>query len=325
MPTVSVIVPNYNHAAYLALRLESILTQEFQDFDVLILDDASTDGSREVIERFLGDPRVRVAWNVRNSGSPFCQWNRGMRETRGEYVWIAESDDWADTRFLGRMLERLWANPRAVLAYSQSWRVDATGGILGSLKAHTDPVDAHHWSSDFTTDGKAEVSKYFLHLNPIPNASAVVVKRSAMMSAGPAHEELKLMGDWLMWAAVLAEGDLEFISEPLNYFRQHPGTVRAGLARGARELEETYLVLGWIAARYPVDAGLVEILRGVLFRRWRELMSMPDGWKELEAHRRIHARARDFDPGVNLRLARAFPGLAWRKLLSPGTPGPGAA
>lgn len=325
MPTVSVIVPNFNHAAYLVQRLESILTQEFRDFELLILDDASTDGSRDVIGRFQADPRVRVEWNARNSGSPFCQWNRGLREARGDYVWIAESDDWADTRFLGRMLERLRANPRAVLAYSQSWRVDATGEIQGSMKAHTDPVDALHWASDFTADGKREVAKYFLHLNPIPNASAVVVKKSAMLSAGPAREDLRLMGDWLMWAAVLAQGDLEFIAEPLNYFRQHPGTVRAGLARGTRELEETYIVLGWIAARYPVDAKVIEILRGVLFLRWRELISMRDSWEKLESHRRIHAAARAFDSDVNLRLARAFPGLAWRRLLPPGTPGHGPA
>lgn len=83
MPTVSVIVPNYCHAPYLEQRIESILQQTFQDFELILLDDCSTDGSREILERYRNHPKVSgIFYNERNSGSPFKQWKRGCRKPR---------------------------------------------------------------------------------------------------------------------------------------------------------------------------------------------------------------------------------------------------
>ena len=104
MPVVSVIVPNYNHAQFLPSRLDSILGQTFADFEVIYLDDASTDNSERVIAPFLEDRRIRVIRNTVNSGSAFKQWNRGVREARGEYVWIAEADDSAEPTLLSRLV-----------------------------------------------------------------------------------------------------------------------------------------------------------------------------------------------------------------------------
>src|SRR5258708_17607669 len=70
-PTVSVIVPNYNHARYLRKRIESLLRQTYQDFEVILLDDCSTDVSREVLASYQDNPRVRVEYNAENSGSVF--------------------------------------------------------------------------------------------------------------------------------------------------------------------------------------------------------------------------------------------------------------
>ena len=95
-----VIVPNYNHARFLRQRLDSILAQTFQDFELILLDDCSTDESRTILEEYARDPRVRLDFNEVNSGSPFKQWNKGVRFARGKYVWIAESDDYADPRLL---------------------------------------------------------------------------------------------------------------------------------------------------------------------------------------------------------------------------------
>jgi glycosyltransferase involved in cell wall biosynthesis len=71
MPKVTVITPNFNHARYLSRRIDSILSQTFQDIELIILDDASTDNSREVIESYAKDPRVKTIFNAENSGSTF--------------------------------------------------------------------------------------------------------------------------------------------------------------------------------------------------------------------------------------------------------------
>jgi cellulose synthase/poly-beta-1,6-N-acetylglucosamine synthase-like glycosyltransferase len=92
MPKVSVIIPNYNHARYLRQRIESVVGQTYQDFEVILLDDCSTDESRSIIDEYARDPRVRIEFNQKNSGNTFKQWNKGVKLARGEYVWVAESD-----------------------------------------------------------------------------------------------------------------------------------------------------------------------------------------------------------------------------------------
>lgn len=96
-PKISVIVPNYNHAKFLPRRIKSILGQSFNDMEIIILDDCSTDSSREIISQFAQqDTRITTYYNKSNSGSPFKQWQKGIKLARGEYIWIAESDDFAD-------------------------------------------------------------------------------------------------------------------------------------------------------------------------------------------------------------------------------------
>lgn len=77
-PTVSVIIPNYNHAPYLKERIESVTGQEYDDIEVILLDDCSGDNSREIIERYRSHPKVsQVIFNEKNSGTTFAQWKRG--------------------------------------------------------------------------------------------------------------------------------------------------------------------------------------------------------------------------------------------------------
>src|SRR5215467_1498105 len=114
MPKVSIVVPNYNHARFLPQRLNSILGQTFQDFELILLDDSSTDDSRSILSQYTADPRVRIEFNELNSKSPFKQWNKGVRLARGEYVWIAESDDYADERLLERLVPLLVAESTTV-------------------------------------------------------------------------------------------------------------------------------------------------------------------------------------------------------------------
>src|SRR5664280_853615 len=105
------------HARFLRRRIESVLCQTYQDFELILLDDCSSDESRSLLSEYAGDPRVRIKFNEVNSGSPFRQWNKGVGLARGEYVWIAESDDYADERMLERLLTVLEAEPEVVFAY----------------------------------------------------------------------------------------------------------------------------------------------------------------------------------------------------------------
>ena len=97
-PSVSVIIPNYNHARYLRERIDSVLNQRFQDYEIILLDDNSTDESPTIIQSYASAPHVtHIEINEQNSGSPFAQWDKGISLAAGEFIWIAESDDVADT------------------------------------------------------------------------------------------------------------------------------------------------------------------------------------------------------------------------------------
>lgn len=124
MPKVSIIVPNYNYALFLGQRLGSIETQTYRDFEVILLDDASTDESVEVLEQFARRHQWPLIRNERNSGNVFKQWNRGIWLAKGKNVWMAEADDYADKRFLEVMVGRLEQHWQCGLAYCNSCRVD---------------------------------------------------------------------------------------------------------------------------------------------------------------------------------------------------------
>ena len=237
-PRISVIVPNFNYARYLEIRLNSIFNQTRQDFEVIYLDDASTDNSREEYERLAGDPRMRAIFNQRNSGVAFRQWNKGVREARGEFIWIAEADDVADPRLLEVLIQRLESDPQCGIAYCASQFIDEQGNVTGRAEDELSSLDADRWHHDFVSQGRDECSRYLIQRNTIFNASAVVFRREVYLQAGEADENLKLCGDWITWAKMLFHSNLAYVAEPLNSFRRHGQSVRSNTSH-ARHVWES--------------------------------------------------------------------------------------
>lgn len=232
-PAVSVVVPNYNHARFLRARIEGILGQTFQDFEIILLDDGSTDDSVSLLRSYAQHPKVaHVVINKHNTGSACAQWARGIELAAGEFIWIAESDDLADPRLLEVLCDSLRQYPNAVLAYSRSVYIDETGQQLAY------PAVAPHAPEDtlgrfFTITGRDMLRQYLRHYNVIPNASAVLFRRSAAV-ATRIPTNYRFCGDWLFWARLLATGDAAYSLEPLNFFRCHGSTTRAAQSWDAK-------------------------------------------------------------------------------------------
>src|SRR6267143_6225550 len=172
-PRVSVVVPNYNHAPFLRQRLDSIVGQTFQDFELILLDDCSTDESRSIISECAKDPRVRIEFNDVNSGSSFKQWKKGIELARGEYIWVAESDDYADERLLEKLVRVLDEEPEVTFAYCRSFRVTRDGRPNGFADWYLADLDPQRWTADFRADGLEACKQTFVHANSVPNASSV--------------------------------------------------------------------------------------------------------------------------------------------------------
>lgn len=157
MLKISVIVPNYNHASYLKQRIGSILNQTYQDFELIILDDCSTDNSKEIIEQYRDYPKVKqIVYNTENSGSTFKQWNKGIELSRGEFVWIAESDDFAEPNLLEKLMTGIESDNNIAIAYCQSNRVNTNNIITGTWQTQTDKF-GNDFKFDFMMNGRKYV------------------------------------------------------------------------------------------------------------------------------------------------------------------------
>ena len=175
LPILSIIVPNYNHSAFLSERLDSIRQQIFKDFELIVMDDASTDHSLEVIRRSLGCHPYRLLVNEVNSGSPCSQWLKGIQQSRGEYIWIAESDDSCSPLFLEQMMRCLQDD--VALAYCRTQAIDTHGDPIASMPFWPDLFDRQRWQSSFTMPAVDLCRNYMVRGNMIANASSVVFRR----------------------------------------------------------------------------------------------------------------------------------------------------
>ena len=194
--SVSIIVPNYNYACYLNVRIASILNQSYTNYELILLDDASTDNSVEILEKYKDNPHVsHILVNEKNSGSPFQQWAKGISLARGKWIWIAEADDVAEP----------WGK-------------------------HRHRMQAHCF------DGKAYAEHNMYWNNCVMNASGVLFRRDyAMKLKDSLFLNMRYSGDWVFWFQMLLQGDMIEVYEKLNYFRQHTAKVSAeGIATGNR-------------------------------------------------------------------------------------------
>ncbi len=269
-PKVSVIIPNYNHAAYLPKRISSVLSQTYQDFELIVLDDCSNDHSREVIRSFAArDKRIQTVFNDVNTGSPFAQWNKGVSLAQGMYIWIAESDDYAASRLLEKLVAKLERYPAVGVAYCQSYVVNASGEVIDTMQGWTDSLDTQHWAQDYLADGAEENRKFLFHKPTIPNTSAVVFRKARYEAIGGAAANMVMCGDWLHWIKMLEGSEVYFVAEPLNYFRRHEATTRTIRThkRVLTKVREEYRILAYIMTRIDVNSPLAKQLKQDYFQR----------------------------------------------------------
>lgn len=301
-PLVSIIVPNYNHARYLTRRLESIFAQTFKDYELIVLDDASTDNSREVLEDLAAkNPAMLLVLNEKNTGSPFAQWQNGARLAAGKYLWIAESDDFADPRFLETMVGTLERQPNVGLAYCQSFHVNAEGQVKGSCEAWNRSLEEKRWQRDYVNSGRDEAARYLIIHNTIPNASAVLVRKDVFQRAVRGAESHRLAGDWWTWVRMLLESDIAFVAEPLNYFRMHERSVRDTMRLTAACAEE-FAVKADICSQVKVAAGLRRRAFYEQFSKWRRCVKDPAFAWDWDWLKSTHRDARKIWPIATLRM-----------------------
>lgn len=232
---VSVIVPNYNHSPFLRERIDSILGQTYTDFELILLDDCSTDNSRDILLSYKDNPHVsHIVFNEHNSGSTFAQWQKGFSLAKGEYIWIAESDDKAEPDLLKECMARLDSDSEIILAYTYSYYVDEHGN---RMTTSIDEPKKYHNGGIY--DSREFCRTRMIYKNITYNASMVVFRKSALQHVTDAYQEFRYCGDWCFWFDMLYfDGKVAEVPLKLNNFRQHLGKVSKRANNEGRDFRE---------------------------------------------------------------------------------------
>ncbi|MCF1421397.1 MULTISPECIES: glycosyltransferase family 2 protein [Mangrovimonas] len=223
---VSVIIPNYNHKLYLKQRIESILKQTYLDYEVIILDDCSTDSSKTIIESYRNHPKVsNILYNQENSGSPFNQWMKGIDLAKGDYIWIAESDDYASPNFLEVIMKVFTSDEKIDVVFTKTTNVDKHDKDIGN----TTRIERKYkdlLSCDFKIKGNDFLKLFLPDYCIIRNVSSAVIKKKHAILIRKV-KDYKTIGDFYFWIKLcLKNCNFCYVNEKLNFMRSHSGNVR---------------------------------------------------------------------------------------------------
>jgi len=317
-PFISIIIPNYNHAPFLETRISSVLNQSYKNFEVIILDDFSTDSSRDIIEKYKSHPQIsHIIYNQENSGSTFKQWNKGIALTSGEWIWIAESDDSANEDFLRKMINHIANKDNIGIAYCQSMSIDANNKVWGDCLMWTDDLDTNLWRRDFTLNGRDAIQKYLIVKNIIPNASACLISKKALNDSNNAPINMKHSGDWFLWCNILLKYNLAYVHEALNLYRFHSSTTRTfhDISKFKNKVEEDCKVINLIIANTIVDENKIQNslkkLENDVYTYYKESRQLPISLKKFKM---IFTK---YNLPVTIsafKLYKTYLSLLWKKL-----------
>lgn len=290
---VSVVVPNYNYAHYLKQRLDSILAQTYPLFELIVLDDASTDSSLAVVEQCLASSNVdvRLIKNRQNSGSVFKQWQKAVETARGDFIWIAEADDNAESVFLEKSIA-LFDDEQVVMSYTQSRQIDESDEELNpNYLEYTDDVDTQKWRQDYIRDGKDELAEALAVKNTIPNVSAAVFRKTALNHAFAACQDvlprLNIAGDWLIYSELLKQGKIGYVADALNLHRRHRHSVTVSSSSFARHLAEIIYMQNRVADSVKVDKSIHNKAELYVNKIYRQFKLDDDGIQSAAEHDQV--------------------------------------
>lgn len=225
---VSVIIPNYNYANYIIERIDSILMQTYPIYELIILDDCSTDNSVEVIEekiKTIKDIKVQFIKNETNSGGVFKQWKKGFDAATGDYIWIAEADDSAENNFVEELIKP-FDDKDMVLSYCESARIDGDNNLIREKSDDLyDMCRTGEWNKSYIWTGREENIYHLSVTNTILNVSSVMWKKKDYTDIFAKAGEFKVAGDWYIYYNILKDGKISWNSKPLNYYRKHGSSV----------------------------------------------------------------------------------------------------
>lgn len=243
-PGVTIVIPTFNRAAWLPGAIDSVLAQEYEDLEVLVVDDGSEDDTGAVLDHYAAkhDRRRFRSLRQQNAGQAAAI-NRGWSEARGELVGYLSDDDRLLGGAVGRLAHELEARPDATIAYPAYRVVDESGGVLDTIR----PIEY--------------TPRAALRLHDTVIGPGALIRRTAVAGSGGWEPEFRWMGDFVLWIRLALHGAVIRVPEPLALWRRHPeaATTQASLDHAREHL----LVFGRATELIGEDATLADRAEGL--------------------------------------------------------------
>lgn len=255
---VSVITATYNMAEHVAETVEAVLAQDYGNLEAIVVDDGSTDSTRDVLDRFRSDPRVRII-RQENAGQTRAK-NRGVEESRGEFVAFCDADDVWRADKLSKQIPR-FEDPRVAVVFSDIVCIDGQGGELDIPPMRR-------------SEGKVAGALLIDNFVPFPTA---VVRGSVLDEMGGFDEHLSMSIDYDLWLRIAVDHEFAYVREPLAYYRIWAGQMSKNTGE---RLDNFFRLLERYLRRHPDVATRREIDRA-----WAHVHVTRGSWHSDEGRR----------------------------------------
>lgn len=256
-PRVSVVVPSYQNADFIEATVESVLAQTFTDFELLVSDHSSTDGTWERLARFAADPRVRL-WQTPSGGGAPANWTAVTAAARGEFVKLVCGDDLLAPDCLAAQVEAMDAHPTVTLVCARRDLIDAQGTVVMGGRGMTRIRGFH--------TGRAAIRRTVrTGTNIFGEPASVLMRRDVLEQVGGWWGEFPYVIDEATYALVLLHGDLYAVDRSLASFRISAGQWSVDLAD-----QQASAVIGFheaLAAREPGLLSATDLARGAVMAK----------------------------------------------------------
>lgn len=270
--TVSIIVPNYNHAPYLRKRLDSIYQQTYPHTHVILLDDASSDDSRNILSEYAHryPNKTTCHFNDNNSGGVFHQWLKGFEAATGDLIWIAESDDYCTLDFLEKLVV-VFENHAVRIAFCRTEFVeDDNEQSIWNTQNYLHDLRLRIWDEKFIASAHALTKHAWVDKNVIPNVSSCIFRHPHQLPLlyDKIWKSMRLCGDWIFYLALARGGLVGYDPSATNYYRQHATNTSVTAHRKKVYYQEHRIAQDYLAGYYQLHDNDLDRLKEQAYKHW---------------------------------------------------------
>ncbi len=222
-PLVTVYITNYNYGKYIRQAIESVLSQTFQDFELIIIDDGSTDNSKDIIEEYANNPKIKIIYQ-QNKGLNVTN-NIALKVAKGKYIMRLDADDFLHPEALEKMVTALEKDNELGLVFPDYYIVDAEGNIINEFKRHS-------------------FDKEVSLLDMPAHGACTMIRKSFLKRLGGYDEQYRCQDGYELWIKFINRYKVNNINEPLFYYRRHGNNLTTNedkILETRKRIKENYL------------------------------------------------------------------------------------